>query len=109
MRNALTSLVTYGHITTTAKRARALRAYADHFFSRAGRIAQRYDDAGDVRRELTRYVKKIIFSADAGKKVVNELVPEYAGKKASGFTKQYKLGARKGDASEKIYLELALS
>lgn len=94
MRTLLTNLVTSGHIVTTPKRAKVLKAYADHFFARLVRLhADRPEDAA---RESIRYVKSVIWTTDAGKKVTTELVPQYIEQnKTSGYVANYKLGFRK--------------
>ncbi len=90
----LTNLVTSGYITTTPKRAKVLKAYADHFFARLVKLhAERPEDAA---RESVRYVKSVIWTEDAGKKVVSELVPAYISQsRTSGYIANYKLGFRK--------------
>jgi ribosomal protein L17 len=94
LRTMLTNLVTSGYITTTPKRAKVLKAYADHFFARLVKLyAERPEDAA---RESIRYVKSVIWTKDAGQKVVAQLVPAYIGQsKTSGFVANYKLGFRK--------------
>jgi len=86
----LTNLVTSGHITTTPKRAKVLKAYADHFFARLVRL--HHDRPTDSTREGIRYVKSVIWTEDAGKKVMKDIVPSYISQqKTSGFVANYKL------------------
>jgi ribosomal protein L17 len=94
LRTLLTNLVTSGYIVTTPKRAKVLKAYADHFFGRLIKLhVERPDDA---TREAIRYVKSVIWTEDAGKKVTTQLVPEYLGqKRTSGYVANHKLGFRK--------------
>lgn len=99
-------MVQYGHVTTTTKRAKVLKSEADSFFSRLIGLSKRYDEQG-ARREAIRIVKSTIFGEDAGKKVVNELLPKYTSeKRTSSFVADYKIGFNKGDASEKIRITL---
>lgn len=101
----MTNLVTSGHIVTTPKRAKVLKAYADHFFARLVRLhADRPEDAA---REGIRYVKSVIWTEDAGKKVIGQLVPSYISQsRTSGYVANYKLGFRKGDGAEQIRVTL---
>jgi ribosomal protein L17 len=105
LRNMLTSLVLHGHVEVTPQKARALKAYADGFFSR---LMKRNNtlDAGDARRENIREVKSIIYGEVAGKKVVDELLPKYTANKANSFVADYKAGLRAGDASTKVLITL---
>jgi ribosomal protein L17 len=77
MRNLLTSLVKHGEITTTPKKAKVLKAYADSFFARLMGNFVKYQQTSDVRRESIRFVKDTIFGNDEGKKVVNDLIPQF--------------------------------
>jgi ribosomal protein L17 len=76
VRNLLTSLVTHGQIVTTTKRAKAIKAEADQFFGSLVKCYSKYDDAG-ARREIIRKIKPVIYTDDAGKKLVNDLVPQW--------------------------------
>ena len=107
IRQMLTNLVRNGKVTTTAKRAQVLKAYADSFFGRLVANATSLAEK-DALRENIRYVKAEIFSEPEGKKVINDLLPKYveSGKK-SGFVTSYKLGYRVGDGAEKILLKLS--
>ena len=106
MRNLLTSLVTSGKIVTTAKRAKAVSAEADSFFARLVRRSVEADkDAG--RRVVIASLKQTLFTEEAGKKVLNELLPAWtAANKSSGFVQTLKLGPRKGDAAEESIVRL---
>lgn len=107
MRNLLTSLVKHGEIVTTPKRAKVLKAFADHFFSRLMGNFVKYQQASDVRRESIRFVKDTIFGNDEWKKVVNDLVPQFRSQwRSSSFTSIFKLWYRPGDWVEKILVKL---
>lgn len=108
MRNALTSLVTHGFVKTTPKRARALVAYTDSFFAYLAKLHDRLGNDTDVRREAIRYTKSVIYTSDAWKKIVDEHLSTLKGRTKAWYTKQYKLWARKGDATEEIHVELAI-
>ena len=107
IRQMLTNLVRNGKVTTTAKRAQVLKAYADSFFARLVANTTSYAEK-DALRENIRYVKSEIFSEPEGKKVINDLLPKYieSGKK-SGFVTSFRLGYRVGDGAEKILLKLS--
>lgn len=105
LRTLLTNLVTSGYIVTTPKRAKVLKAYADHFFARLVRLHA--DRPADATRESIRYVKSVIWTEDAGKKVVGQLVPAYIDQqRVSGFVSNHKLGFRKWDGAEQIRVTL---
>jgi ribosomal protein L17 len=107
IRVLLTNLVKHGKLTTTQKRAKVLKAEADHFFSKLLEIMGRYQDEKDAKREAIRYVTSLIYGEDEGKLVVNTLLPKYLkeGRK-TGFVAAYNLGFRSGDAAPKVLLKL---
>ncbi|MDO4713605.1 MAG: L17 family ribosomal protein [bacterium] len=107
MRMQLSSLLRAGKLTTTPKRAKVLKAYTDHFFSTLMNILAKYEEK-DAQREAIRYVKSVVYGEEEGKKVITTFLPKYKEeKRKSGFTTEYKLGYRVGDASQKIMLKLA--
>ena len=102
----LTSLVTNGSIITTAKRAKALCAEADHLFAR---LVQRgvEADADAATRVSLATLKQTLYTEEAGKKVMNDLLPGWVkAKKTGGFAQALKLGVRKGDAAEEMIVRL---
>jgi large subunit ribosomal protein L17 len=106
MRNLLTSLVTSGKVVTTQKRAKALCAEADSFFARLVRWSADADQAAG-QRVVIATLKQTLFTEDAGKKVINELLPAWTqANKVSGFAQGLKLGPRKGDAAEEMLVRL---
>lgn len=62
----LTSLVKNGKITTTPKRAKVLKAYADSFFSSLLSLYEKGDEAY-AQREAIRIVKATIYGEEDGK------------------------------------------
>ena len=106
LRNLLTSLVKHGKVVTTPKRAQVLKAEADSFFSKLVKTYNRYNEEKESRRECIRIIKATIYGEDEGKKVINELLPKYIAEKNNSFVSSYKLGFRKGDATEEIMLKL---
>lgn len=106
VRNLLTSFLTYGKITTTAKRAFVLKSEANIFLHKVVALMQQYDDKKVARREAKRYIQKRIFGDIIGKRVVNEIVPACLSSKKNSFVVDYKLGQRKWDAAEEVLLKL---
>lgn len=102
----LTSLVRSGKITTTPKRAKVLKAYADSFFST---LVSLYDQGDEkvAKREAIKLVKATIYGETDGKKVIDTLLPKYLSEgKKSGFITSYKMGFRVGDGAAKVMLKL---
>lgn len=107
MRMQLSNLLRAGKLTTTPKRAKVLKMYTDEFFSTLLNISAKYEEK-DATREAIRFVKSVVFGEAEGKKVIETLLPKYKEEnRKSGFTTQFKLGYRVGDASQKIMLKLA--
>lgn len=106
LRNMLTNLIQSGKMETTSKRSKSLKAFTDSFFSRLVRI-NTTEDAAAARRESIRYIKSMLYTEDAGKKVLNDLLPRYMEEgKASWFVMNYKMWFRNGDAAEKVLIKL---
>lgn len=105
VRQLLTNLVKNGKVTTTGKRAKVLKAEANVFFSRLVRLYKTLEPK-DARREAIRFITSVIYG-DAGKKVLEEILPRYLAEWAkSTYIADYKLWFRKGDAAAKILLKL---
>ncbi len=105
LRNLLTSLVLHGYVETKPSFARALKAYADGFFSRLMARTQSLSEA-DARRENIREIKSIIYGEEAGKKVIDELLPRFQSADAQSFVANHKAGMRAGDATTKVIVTL---
>lgn len=107
LRQLLTNLVRNGKITTTSKRAKVLKSYADSFFADLVSNTAAYD-AKDARRENIRLVKSEILSEPEGKKVMDTFLPKFieSGKK-SWFITTFKMWYRVGDGAEKVMLKIA--
>ncbi len=106
LRNLLTSLVVHGSIETTPSRARALKAYADGFFSRLVKRTKNLSEA-DAVRENIREVKSVLFTEEAGKKMINDLLPQFVSRDASSYVTNHKAGLRSGDATTKVIVSIA--
>ncbi len=107
LRNLLTSLIENGQIKTTKKKAKVLKANWDKFFAKLISKFDKYEDEKEVKREIIRQVKSVVYTKKAWKKVVEELIPRYKKEeKKSWFIADYKLGFRKGDWAEEILVKL---
>lgn len=105
LRNMLTSLILHGSITTTAKKSRSLKSFADSFFSRLVRIQSRNPDA--AKRDSIMYIRSVLYSEVAWKKVMSDLLPKFVwAKKNSWFVSNYKLWFRSWDAAEAVLVKL---
>jgi len=91
----MTELFKHERIETTEAKAKAVRGQAEKLISlaRKGDLASR------------RLVYASLVSKDVAKKLVDEIAPDYKGRKG-GYTRMYKLGRRKGDAAPLVLLEL---
>ena len=95
LRNLVTDLLREGRITTTEQRAKE-----------AGRAAEKMITLGKngslhARRQALAY----IYSEDVVQKLFDEIAPKYEDRNG-GYTRILKLGPRRGDAAEEVYLEL---
>lgn len=107
IRVLLTNFLKHGKLSTTQKRARVIKAEADHFFSKLLEIMGRYEDEKEAKREAIRYVTSVIYWEPEGKYVIAVLLPKYLkeGRK-TGFVASYNLGFRSWDAAPKVLLKL---
>lgn len=107
VRNMLTSLVISWQIVTTVSKARVVKAQADKFFWRLVSLFDKYENLADVRREAIRILKSTLYTEEAWKKVLSELLPKYKElNKSYWFISDYKLWVRSWDWAEKILLKL---
>ena len=95
LRNLVTDLFRYGRIQTTDCRAKEARKEAEKMIT----IAKR----GDLhaRRQALAYIK----DEDVVTKLFDEIAPKYE-ERHGGYTRILKLGPRKGDVAESVFLEL---
>ena len=95
LRNLVTDLLREGRITTTETRAKE-----------AGRMAEKMITLGKkgslhARRQVLAYV----FDEDVVTKLFDEIAPKYE-ERNGGYTRILKLGPRRGDNAEEVFLEL---
>lgn len=111
IRNLLTSLIVSWQVKVTTKRAKVLKAEADSFFSKLLSKFDKYEDEKVARREIIRVVKSVIYTEEAWKKIVDEILPKYKknyieNKVKTWFVTDNKLWFRAGDGAEEILLSL---
>ncbi len=95
LRNLVTDLLREGRITTTDTRAKEARRQAEKMITLAKR--------GDLhaRRQVLAYV----YDETVVTKLFDEIAPKYADRQG-GYTRILKLGPRRGDNAEMVFLEL---
>ena len=95
LRNLVTDLFREGRITTTDTRAKEARRQAEKMITLAKR--------GDLhaRRQVLAYV----YDESVVTKLFDEIAPKYEDRQG-GYTRILKLGPRKGDNAELVFLEL---
>ena len=95
LRNQVTDLLREGRITTTITRAKETRRMAEKMITLGKR--------GDLhaRRQALAY----IYDEDVVTKLFDNIAPKYA-ERRGGYTRILKLGQRRGDTAEMVFLEL---
>ena len=90
-----TALFRHGRIKTTVAKAKNLRPYAEKIITTA--------KGGDLHAR--RLIGKEIHDKDVQRKLMNEIAPSMT-QRAGGYTRIYKLGHRRGDATQEAIIEL---
>ncbi len=93
--NQMNSLLKYGRITTTLRKARETQKFVERVIT----VAKR----GDLSSK--RYVARYIRDKELFKDFFKNTVPRYM-EREGGYTRIYRLGYRKGDGAEMALLEL---
>jgi len=95
LRNQVTDLLREGRITTTITRAKETRRMAEKMITLGKR--------GDLhaRRQALAY----IYDEDVVTELFDNIAPKYA-ERNGGYTRILKLGQRRGDTAEMVFLEL---
>ena len=96
LRNLAISLFRHGRIETTTAKAKELRPFAEKLITLAKR--------GDLhaRRQA---LSQLGQDSSIVHKLFEEVAPRYAGR-SGGYTRILKLGPRRSDATEMVYIEL---
>ena len=95
LRNLVTDLFREERISTTDTRAKEARREAEKLITLAKR--------GDLAAR--RQVLGSVFDEDVASKLFDDIAPRYADR-SGGYTRILKLGPRRGDNSEVVFLEL---
>ncbi len=95
LRNLVTDLFREGRISTTECRAKEVRKEAEKMITLAKR--------GDLHAR--RQALAFIYDESVVTKLFEEIAPKYADRNG-GYTRILKLGPRRGDNSEVVFLEL---
>ena len=95
LRNQVTSFLENGRMTTTVTRAKETRSMAEKMITlgKKGTLA--------ARRQALAFITK----EDVVTKLFDEIAPRYEDRNG-GYTRILKLGPRKGDSAEVVFLEL---
>ena len=101
--NLAAALFTNARITTTLSRARALRPFSERLITYAKKAAESSDKA--VKLHYYRLALAKLRNEAACALLFKERVTQFLGRNG-GYTRIYKLDARKGDASEQALIEL---
>lgn len=104
-RSLVTDLFMYGRIRTTEAKAKELRKLADKMITLAkrGDLHSRRLAAAYVRPEMVQVEGEA--SQNVLQKLFTEIGPKFA-ERQGGYTRILKLGPRRGDATEMVYIEL---
>ena len=95
LRNLVTDLLREGRITTTEMRAKEARRFAEKMITLGKR--------GDLHAR--RQALAFIYDEDVVTKLFETIAPKYA-ERQGGYTRILKLGPRRGDNAEEVFLEL---
>ncbi len=107
LRNMITSLLVEKRITTTPKRAKVVKHEVEKLFSKLVKTYKRYSEKDVSKREVKKILDSILYNKDVVDEIINERLLNYIENgKVSWFVRNYKVWYRKGDAVEKIMIEL---
>ncbi|MCL6634665.1 MAG: 50S ribosomal protein L17 [Peptococcaceae bacterium] len=95
LRNLVTSLFRDERINTTEARAKEVKSIAEKLITDA-----KQGDLAARRRALA-----YIYEEDVVRKLFNKIAPRYTDRQG-GYTRIVKVGYRRGDAAEMVFLEL---
>lgn len=90
-----TALFRHGRIKTTLTKAKNLQPFVEKLITTAR--------GGDLhaRRLISREIHDVVVQ----RKLMGEIAPRYASR-PGGYTRIYKLGTRRGDATQEAFIEL---
>ena len=99
LRNLVTDLFREGRIQTTEHRAKEAGREAEKLITLAKNTNK--DNLVNNKRQAM----EVIFDRDVVNKLFDEIAPKYE-ERNGGYTRILKLGPRRGDAAEVVFLEL---
>lgn len=94
-RSQATALFRHGRIKTTLTKAKNLQPFVEKLITTAR--------GGDLHAR--RLVARDVQDNDILRKLMDEIAPRYA-ERPGGYTRIYRLGTRRGDATQEAYIEL---
>ena len=90
-----TALFRHGRIKTTLTKAKNLQPFVEKLITTAR--------GGDLHAR--RLISRDIHDVEVQRKLMNEIAPRYV-QRPGGYTRIYRLGTRRGDATQEAYIEL---
>jgi large subunit ribosomal protein L17 len=90
-----TALFRHGRIKTTITKAKNLQPFVEKLITTAR--------GGDLHAR--RLIARDVHDNDIQRKLMDEIAPRYADR-PGGYTRIYRLGTRRGDATQEAYIEL---
>ena len=94
-RTQATALFRHGRIKTTLTKAKNLQPFVEKLITTAR--------GGDLHAR--RLISRDIHDVEVQRKLMNEIAPRYA-ERPGGYTRIYRLGTRRGDATQEAFIEL---
>jgi len=104
-RNLMTELFRHGRIRTTKAKAAAVRGDAERLITLAKRGNGKAAEEGGSDQHERKRAAAVLRDSDVVKVLFDEIAPRFA-ERPGGYTRVLKLGPRKGDSAEMVYLEL---
>lgn len=95
VRSQATALFRHGRIKTTITKAKHLQPFVEKLITTAR--------GGDLHAR--RLIARHVHDNDIQRKLMDEIAPRYA-TRPGGYTRIYRLGTRRGDATQEAYIEL---
>ena len=94
-RSQATARFRHGRIKTTLTKAKNLQPFVEKLITTAR--------GGDLHAR--RLIARDVHDNDIQRKLMDEIAPRYA-ERPGGYTRIYRLGTRRGDATQEAYIEL---
>lgn len=104
-RNLMTELFRHGRIRTTKAKAAAVRSDAERLITLAKRGNGKAAEEGGSDQHERKRAAVVLRDGDVVKVLFDEIAPRFAAR-PGGYTRVLKLGPRKGDGAQMVYLEL---